>query len=46
MQNIISIILGVILGGMIVVLCLFSCVASSKADEYWESVKLDMEKEK
>jgi len=30
--------------GIVVLLCFFSCVISSRADEYWEEIKREMEK--
>ena len=45
MKGIIAIILGVIFIGIVVLLCLFSCVMSSKCDDYWEEVKKELEKD-
>jgi len=39
-----SIILGVLVAGMVVLLCLFSCIVSSISDNYWEEKKEELEK--
>jgi len=44
MRSIITIILGVIFVGIVVLLCLFSCIIASHSDKYWDEVKKDMEK--
>lgn len=44
MNGIVSLILGVIFFGMVVLLCLFSCILSSKSDEYWQDFIDKLEK--
>lgn len=43
MNGIVSLILGVAFVGMVVLLCLFSCILASKSDEYWEQTKRKFE---
>ena len=44
MKSIIGIILVVLFIGMVVLLCLFSCIMASISDKYWEELKHNMEK--
>jgi len=44
MKALISLILTGVFIGMIVLLCLFSCIASSRSDEFWEKVREELDK--
>lgn len=46
MNGIVGLILGVVFIGMVVLLCLFSCILASQSDNYWEEIKREMEKQK
>jgi len=43
MNTIITIIIGVVLIGIAILLCLFSCIMASKADDYWDDFKKHLE---
>lgn len=45
MKGIITIILGILFTGIVVLLCFSSCLLASKSDDYWEKVKKELEKE-
>ena len=44
MKGIITIILGILFIGIVVLLCLSSCIMASKSDDYWDELKKEMEK--
>ncbi len=37
---------GILFTGIVILLCLCCCYLSAKSDEYWEKLKLQMEKKK
>ena len=43
-MKVLVVILGVIFVGIIGLLCLFCCIISSRADEYWEELRSEFEK--
>ena len=43
MKGILVIILSVIILGIMVLLCFFSCILGKYADEYWENVRKELE---
>lgn len=46
MKEFLTILAEIVVAGVIVLLCLFSCFLSSFSDEYWEEVKRELEKNK
>lgn len=44
--KIIAIIMGVLVAGMVVLLCLFSCILSNLSDKFWEEEVKELEKHK
>lgn len=37
---------GILFTGIVILLCLCSCYLASKSDDFWEELKLQMEKNK
>lgn len=44
MKDFITIILGILFTGIVVLLCFSSCFLASRSDNYWDEVKKKMEK--
>ena len=44
MKGFLITIIGVIITGIVVLLCLSSCILASKSDEYWQEVIQELEK--
>ena len=44
MKDFLIVFTGIIITGMVVLLCFFCCYMAGRADEYWDELKKEMEK--
>lgn len=44
MSKVIAVIVGILICGMVVLLCFFSCIMASVADKYWAKIREDLDK--
>ena len=44
MKDFLLVIGGILIVGIVVLLCFFSCYIAGRADEYWDELKEEMEK--
>lgn len=46
MKEALFILLGIVIAGIVILLCFSSCYLASKSDEYWEEIIRQLEKNK
>lgn len=44
MKGLLLTLVGIVIAGIVVLLCLFSCILASKSDEYWQKFIDELEK--